>query len=112
MLPTDDKFIFELLNSSDFIKYIGDRNIRTLNDAKLYINKILNNESIEYSVIEKIDSSTPIGILSYIKRDYLDFFDFGFALLPNFYKKGYVTEASIAYLKYFFNNKSNLSIAW
>ncbi|MDB3901919.1 N-acetyltransferase, partial [Flavobacteriaceae bacterium] len=66
MLPTDDKFIFELLNSSDFIKYIGDRNIRTLNDAKLYINKILNNESIEYSVIEKIDSSTPIGILSYI----------------------------------------------
>ena len=45
MLPTDDKFIFELLNSSDFIKYIGDRNIRTLNDAKLYINKILNNES-------------------------------------------------------------------
>ena len=111
MLPTDDKFIFELLNSSDFIKYIGDRNIRTLKDAKLYINKILNNESIEYSVIEKIDSSTPIGILSYIKRDYLDFFDFGFALLPNFYKKGYVTEASIAYLKYFFNNKSNLSIA-
>ena len=81
MLPTDDKFIFELLNSSDFIKYIGDRNIRTLNDAKLYINKILNNESIEYSVIEKIDSSTPIGILSYIKRDYLDFFDFGVAFV-------------------------------
>ncbi|MDA7717335.1 GNAT family N-acetyltransferase [Flavobacteriaceae bacterium] len=45
-----------------------------------------------------------------MKRDYLEFFDFGFALLHNFYKKGYVTEASIAYLKYFFNNKSNLSI--
>ena len=44
MLPTDDKFIFELLNSSDFIKHIGHRNIRTLKDAKLYINKILNNE--------------------------------------------------------------------
>ena len=47
----------------------------------------------------------------WIKRDYLEFFDFGFALLPDFYKKGYVTEASIAYLKYFFTNKSNLSIA-
>ena len=47
----------------------------------------------------------------WIKRDYLEFFDFGFALLPDFYKKGYVTDASIAYLKYFFTNKSNLSIA-
>ena len=101
----DNRFIFELFNSEDFIKNIGNRDIKTADDSKSYINKILKNKNIEYNVIEKIDSSTPIGILSYVKRDYLEIHDFGFALLPEYYRNGYALEASNAYLQNLFAKK-------
>ena len=107
----DNRFIFELFNSEDFIKNIGNRDIKTADDSKSYINKILKNNNIEYNVIEKIDSSTPIGILSYVKRDYLEIHDFGFALLPEYYKNGYALEASNAYLQNLFAKKDILKVA-
>ncbi len=33
----DAEFILQLLNSESFIKYIGDRNVRTIEDAENYI---------------------------------------------------------------------------
>ena len=107
----DNRFIFELFNSEDFIKNIGNRDIKTADDSKSYINKILKNKNIEYNVIEKIDSSTPIGILSYVKRDYLEIHDFGFALLPEYYRNGYALEASNAYLQNLFAKKDILKVA-
>ena len=107
----DNRFIFELFNSEDFIKNIGNRDIKTPDDSKSYINKILKNKNIEYNVIEKIDSSTPIGILSYVKRDYLEIHDFGFALLPEYYRNGYALEASNAYLQNLFAKKDILKVA-
>lgn len=108
---SDNRFIFELLNSEDFIKNIGNRYIKTADEAKSYINKILKNKYIEYNVIEKIDTSTPIGILSYVKRDYLEIHDFGFALLPEYYGNGYALEASNAYLENLFVKKDILKVA-
>jgi RimJ/RimL family protein N-acetyltransferase len=46
-----------------------------------------------------------------MKRDHLEFPDFGFALLPEFYQKGYAKEASVGYLHNLFAKQPNLSIA-
>ncbi|NOT36366.1 MAG: GNAT family N-acetyltransferase [Saprospiraceae bacterium] len=90
----DNHFIFKLLNSSGWITFIGDRNIYSPDEATLYIQKILDNQNIDYKVIELKQSKTPIGIISIVKREELIFRDFGFALLPKYIGKGYARIAS------------------
>jgi [ribosomal protein S5]-alanine N-acetyltransferase len=46
-------------------------------------------------VIEKLDTSIPIGILSFMKRDQMDHPDFGFALLPLYHRHGYALESRL-----------------
>lgn len=42
----DEVFITELLNTPEWIKFIGDRNIRTQEDARGYIQQIMDNPNI------------------------------------------------------------------
>jgi RimJ/RimL family protein N-acetyltransferase len=42
------------------------------------------------------DSATPIGMCGLVRRDTLPHADIGFALLPQFWNVGYVTEAARA----------------
>ena len=102
-LSTDDApFIFELLNSPGWLEFIGDRGIKTLDDA---INYIVNGpiKSYEknnfglYSVKLK-DGNIPIGICGLIKRDSLEDIDIGFAFLPDYEGKGYAYESADAIL--------------
>lgn len=46
------------------------------------------------------ESHTPIGLCGFLKRDYLDAEDIGFALLPEYERKGYTYEAASAVLNY------------
>lgn len=109
----DADFIIQLLNTSDWLKYIGDRNVRTKNDANSFIERAQNNPNIQiWTIIDK-ENSDPIGILSLIKREALDSPDFGFALLPAYYKKGYALEASaklLAIIQSDFENQPLLAI--
>jgi len=102
--PSDKHFFYELLNSPKWIKYIGDRNIKTLKNAEDYISdKLINSYKTNgygLYVYELKDSHKPIGICGFIKRDYLDSEDIGFALLPEYERKGYTYEISIAVLNY------------
>src|SRR5215217_4875843 len=93
---TDDNFILELLNTEGWIRFIGNRNINTPLEARDYIQKILENENIKYWVVKLKDNQYAIGIVTYIKRDYLEHHDIGFAFLPNFAKNGYAYEATNA----------------
>lgn len=102
----DAAFIIQLLNSKGWLKYIGDRNIKTEEDAVKY----LQNGSIKsytengfgfWKVILKEDH-TPIGMCGFIKRDYLENADIGFAFLPEFEGKGYAYEAAKPTLKHGF----------
>jgi RimJ/RimL family protein N-acetyltransferase len=95
---TDDNFMFELLNSEGWIKFIGNRNIASKSEAGAYIQKILENKNMCYWVVRLKDSQYSIGLVSFIKRDYLEHRDIGFALLPNFSKNGYAYEATNAVL--------------
>lgn len=94
LTENDSEFIFQLLNSMDWITFIGDRNIESLESAKRYIEKVLHTENFDYRVIRVKTSNVSVGIISFIKRDYLPYFDIGFALLPEFYGHGYALEAA------------------
>lgn len=90
---TECGFILELLNSEGFIRFIGDRNVRTLDEALAYVEKVVSNIDINYWVVTSRINAEPMGVVSLVKRDYLDFQDIGFAFLPRFYRQGYAEEA-------------------
>ncbi|AQX11090.1 hypothetical protein BAX94_14740 [Elizabethkingia meningoseptica] len=94
-LHTDDsQFIYELLNSEGWKKWIGERHIHSDKDAKDYILKINNMPSLKYWVVKRKEDRERIGIITLIKRDYLDGQDIGFAFLPEFSGKNYAYEAT------------------
>jgi [ribosomal protein S5]-alanine N-acetyltransferase len=95
---TDKGFILSLVNSEGWLKFIGDRNIKDEPDAEKYIQKILDNQRFFYSVFELKETNEPVGIVTFLHRDTYEFPDIGFAILPEFEKKGYAYEASKKYL--------------
>lgn len=94
----DADFIFELVNSAGWKKFIGDRNVHNTEDAMAYIEKILSNTAIHYRVVRLAVTGTPVGLVTLIQRDYLEHPDIGFAFLPQYAKNGYAFEASHAVL--------------
>ena len=99
----DAKFVLTLLNQPSFLRYIGDKKVRSLDDAWQYI---LNGPIASYerhgfglNLVELKESHTPIGICGLLKRDELPNPDIGFALLPDFWSKGYAFEAATAVLQ-------------
>jgi RimJ/RimL family protein N-acetyltransferase len=94
----DADFIQELVNTKGWLQFIGDRNIHTKEDAVNYINKINSSPNIHYRVVRIKGTQAPAGIISFIKRDYLEHFDIGFAFLPKYNGKGYAYEAAKAVL--------------
>ncbi len=90
----DESFILELVNTKGWLKFIGDRNVHSTEDAAAYIKKILSNPNIIYRVVRLKEGKFPIGIISFIKRDYLEHWDIGFAFLPAFEGHGYAFEAA------------------
>jgi len=94
----DNQFIFKLMNSEGWLKYIGDRKIGDSLDAKNYIQKILDKSGYYYHVCELKETKEPFGIITFLKRESQEFPDLGFAILPEYQKKGYAYEASRRYL--------------
>jgi len=100
----DAPFFLELVNSPNWIKYIGSRDIKTIKKAEEY----LKNGSIKsytdfgfgfYKLQLKDDNLTPIGTTGLVKRKELDHVDIGFAMLPQYEGKGFGYESSIAIIK-------------
>ena len=101
---TDKEFFFALLNSPKWLQFIGDRGIKTVRDAENYIRNSLIKSYQEkgfglYKLLLKPDKE-PIGICGFLKRDYLDAVDIGYAVLPAYEGKGYTQEAATAMLDY------------
>lgn len=101
IIPTtenDARFIYELLNTPKWIKYIGDRGIKTIEHAKDYIKEkmIPQLERLGYSnyTLIRKDNNEKIGICGLYDREGLEGVDIGFAFLPKYEKKGYAFEAS------------------
>ncbi len=94
LTPQDDDFVLSLLNSKGWIAFIGDRNVHSKEDAVAYITKICNTPNLFYWVVRLKKDNIPVGIISFLKRTYLDNFDIGFAFLPQFNGHGYAFEAA------------------
>jgi RimJ/RimL family protein N-acetyltransferase len=103
-------FIYELVNTAEWIKYIGDRNIRTKEDALNYVQKIIDNPNINYWVVKLKTEQISIGIITFIKRDYLEHHDIGFAFLPKYGKNGYAYEAANTVLEDAIKNNNHQQI--
>ena len=100
LLASDAAFMLELLNSEGWIRYIGDRNVHTVDEAEKYL---LNGAIKSYAVngfglwmIEDRLKSAPVGICGLIRREGLDDVDLGFALLPEYTGSGLAGEAAAA----------------
>ena len=94
----DAEFILELLNIPKWIKYIGDRNVRSIEDARQYImNKITPQFDKlrfgNFTVIRKSDGKK-IGSCGLYDREGLEGVDIGFGFLPEFEKQGYGFESA------------------
>jgi RimJ/RimL family protein N-acetyltransferase len=100
----DAAFMFELVNDRSWIDNIGERNVRTLDDARRYI------EDSALAMYERFgfglyagdvnETGEPAGICGLVKREGLDDVDLGFAFLPRFRGAGYALEASRAVLSH------------
>lgn len=100
----DAPFVLDLLNQPSFKKYIGDRGVRTVEQAREYaetrfIDSYRTNGFGLYLVELKADSS-PIGICGFVSRETLPAPDIGFALLPQYEKQGYAFEAASATMEH------------
>lgn len=101
LLATDDApFILALLNEPSFLQNIGDKGVRSIEDARQYIQQgpqasYTKNGFGLYLVALK-EARTPLGICGLIKRDGLDDPDIGYAFLPKFWSQGYAIEAASA----------------
>jgi RimJ/RimL family protein N-acetyltransferase len=101
---TDSNFILDLVNSPGWIEYIGDRNIRTTEQAVAYLlngpMKSYRDNGFGLCMVQLKNEGTPIGMCGIIKRDTLEKPDIGFAFLPEFMGKGYAFEMADATLNY------------
>ena len=100
----DSEFILELLNDPSWLRFIGDKGVRTLEAARDYILKSLvaMYERLGFGLYltELKGEGVPIGICGLIKRDSLEDVDIGFAFLPKFRGKGYAYESACAVMAY------------
>ena len=105
LLSVDDAdFILRLLNEPSFIQNIGDRGVRTLDDARAYVLRgpVASYEKFGFGLwlVETKPNAVPIGICGLLKRDILDDVDIGYALLPEFCSQGYALESASAVMSY------------
>lgn len=97
---SDHEFMQALVNSPGWLQFIGQRNVSNTEEAIAYIQKIRNNPNTDYWVVRKKESSVPVGIVTLIKRDYLDHHDIGFAFLPAFTNQGFAFEATKIFIEH------------
>ena len=100
--PGDAGFVLRLVNDPDWLRYIGDRGVRTLDDAARYIadGPVAMYRRVGFGLfaVERKDDPAPIGICGLLRRDTLQDVDIGYAFLPEFRGLGYAVESAAAVL--------------
>lgn len=102
---TDDaEFIVRLLNEPSFIEHIGDKGVRTVEEAYQYLltGPMDSYEQFGYglNMVELKDTGKPIGMCGLVRRENLDDADIGYAFLEKYWSKGYAKESAEAVLEH------------
>jgi RimJ/RimL family protein N-acetyltransferase len=100
LCAADAQFILQLVNEPAWLRFIGDKNIKTPEAAETYIRngpvKMYASLGFGLWLVELKDGAVPIGICGLIKRKTLDDIDLGFAFLRAYWRKGYAFESASA----------------
>lgn len=100
----DAPFILQLLTDPDFLRFIGDRGVHSLEDAVRYIEQgpraMYARHGHGLWMVELRDGGMPLGMCGLLRRAGLDDPDLGFAFLPAHRGKGYAAEAAGATLEW------------
>lgn len=100
----DAEFMFELLNSPKFVKFIGDRGVRSIEQARTFIETRYqpSYELHGYGLyaVERREDGKQVGICGFVRRDSLPGPDIGFAFLPEYERNGYGYESAAALMEY------------
>lgn len=100
----DAEFVLRLVNEPAWLRYIGDKHVRSLEDARNYLRTgpldMYERYGYGMYLVELKDSGVAIGSCGLLKRDILPDPDIGYAFLPEFWGKGYALEAAAAVLQY------------
>lgn len=95
--PADAPFIRALLNTPGWLKYIGDREVHTDDDARRYIEERMMPQARRLgfgNYVVRNEQGVALGTCGIFVREGLDVADLGFAFLPQFVGRGYATEAA------------------
>jgi len=100
----DAEFILDLLNQPSFLLHIGDKGVRTIEDAHRYIldGPIDSYEKNGFGLylVGLKSSGAEIGMCGLVNRESLEDVDIGFAFLPRYWSQGYAVESAAAVLQY------------
>lgn len=99
---SDARFIYNIVNTDGWLHFIGDRSIHDITQAQDFLEQGFLKSARElgfgYYAIRSLKGEE-IGICGFLKKPFLSYVDFGFALLPKFYRQGYAYEAAQAILE-------------
>ena len=100
----DAGFILQLVNEPAWLRFIGDKGIKTLEAARDYIQKgpreMYARLGFGLWLVKLKEGNVPIGICGLIKRESLEDIDIGFAFLPAYWRRGYAFESASATMAY------------
>ncbi|MGH8176253.1 MAG: GNAT family N-acetyltransferase, partial [Steroidobacter sp.] len=98
----DAPFIFRLVNEPSWLEFIGDKGVRSLEDAREYLRTgplaMYARHGFGLYLVACKEDPAPLGMCGLIKRDSLPDVDIGFAYIPESWGKGYAVEAAAAVL--------------
>jgi RimJ/RimL family protein N-acetyltransferase len=111
----DAVFIQRLLNDRDWLRFVGDRRVGSLDDARAYIESgpctMYRQFGFGLNRVALKRSDRPIGICGLLRREQLPEADLGYAFLPEFRNRGYAREAASAVLQHGFTELRQQRIA-
>ena len=98
----DAAFFADLVNSPDWLRYIGDRGVTSINDASRFLRdgflRSYEDNDFGYYLVKTARERVPIGICGFLRKPMLEHPDFGFALLPAYQGRGLAYESCRAVL--------------
>ena len=100
----DAAFIVTLVNDPDWLRFIGDKAVKTAEDARRYLTAgpiaMYELHGFGLCAIERTKDRSTIGMCGLIRREGLEDVDIGYALVPEARGQGFALEAALAVLEY------------